>query len=85
MLRHMNPSQVYIAVAVVILGVVFVVVFLLGRAEGQNRLTTLGGLAFGFVIAGIAFGNGGLLGYGLMAIGVVLAFVDQARRRLDRN
>jgi hypothetical protein len=42
----------------------------------------LASLAFGFVVAGIVFGNDNrLIGYGLMGIGVLLAVLDIFRNR----
>lgn len=77
----MPTSGIYLAIAIVVLLVVVVIAFILGRREPHNNLTPLGGLAFGFVIAGILFGENGLVGYGLMGIGVILAVVDIIRRR----
>ena len=77
----MPTSGIYLAIAIVVLLVVVVIAFILGRREPHNNLTPLGGLAFCFVIAGILFGENGLVGYGLMGIGVILAVVDIIRRR----
>ena len=77
----MPTSGIYLAIAIVVLLVVVVIAFILGMREPHNNLTPLGGLAFGFVIAGILFGENGLVGYGLMGIGVILAVVDIIRRR----
>ena len=77
----MPTSGIYLAIAIVVLLVVVVIAFILERREPHNNLTPLGGLAFGFVIAGILFGENGLVGYGLMGIGVILAVVDIIRRR----
>lgn len=76
----MEPSLVYVAVSIAVLAVVAVLVFFVGRNRGQNRLTPLAGLAFGFILAGILFGEDRLVGYGLMGIGVTLAIVDIFRR-----
>ncbi len=76
----MSPSSIYTLVAIVVLLVVVVAAFILGRREPHNNLTPLGGLAFGFVVAGILFGGNGLVGYSLLGIGVILAVVDILRR-----
>ena len=69
-------STAYIAVSIVVLAVVAILIFFVSKGERENRLTPLAGLAFGFVLAGILFGDDRLVGYGLMGVGVVLAIVD---------
>ncbi len=39
-------------------------------------MTPLTGLAFGFILAGIIFGDDRLIGYSLLGIGVILAVID---------
>jgi hypothetical protein len=46
------------------------------KNKKEKRLTPLAGLAFGFILAGIFFGDNRLIGYGLMGVGVLLAIVD---------
>lgn len=72
----MNTSQAYIAIAIASLAVVALFVFVIRRNRQENRLTPLASLAFGFVLAGILFGENRSIGYGLMAVGVILAMVD---------
>lgn len=72
----MNISQAYIAIAIAVLAVVALLVFVLRRNKQENRLTPLASLAFGFVLAGILFGDERFIGYGLMGIGVILAIAD---------
>jgi positive regulator of sigma E activity len=76
----MISSGTYIAIAIVVLFVVAILAFILGRREPHSRLTPLTGLAFAFVLAGILFGQDRLLGYGLMGVGVILAVIDIFRR-----
>ena len=76
----MNTSQIFIAVSIVVLAVIALLVFFFGRSRKENRLTPLAGLAFGFVLAGIIFGDERLIGYSLMGIGVLLAVIDMYRR-----
>jgi hypothetical protein len=71
----MDPSQIYIAIAIVVLAVIAVVMFFV-RKERPKKLTPLAGLAFAFIIAGIAFGDSRLVGYSLIGVGVVIAVVD---------
>jgi hypothetical protein len=77
----MNVSQVYIAVSIGVLLVIAILLAWAGRQGRVSRLTPLGGLAFAFVVAGTFFGSSRLVGYGLMAVGVLLAFIDILNRR----
>ena len=72
----MNTSQVFIALSIAVLAIVALLVFFIGKRRKENRLTPLAGLAFGFVLAGILFGNDRLIGYSLLGIGVILAVID---------
>jgi hypothetical protein len=72
----MNISQIYIAVSIAVLAVVAFFIFAVRKNGKENRLTPLASLAFGFVLAGIVFGNDRLIGYGLMGVGVLLAVFD---------
>ncbi len=76
----MNTSVAYLAVSVAVIAIVAVLVFLTGGKRGKSRLSPLAGLAFAFIMAGILFGDDRLIGYGLMGIGVVLAFLDIVNR-----
>ncbi len=76
----MPASEVYILIAIVVLLAIAVVAFVLGRREPHNRLSPLAGLAFGFIIAGILFGDNRLVGYTMLGIGVVLAVIDIFRK-----
>ncbi len=72
----MNVSQAYLALSIVVLLVIAVLLVLVGRKRHESTLTPLSGLAFAFVVAGTLFGSDGLLGYGFMAVGVLLAVAD---------
>jgi nucleoside permease NupC len=72
----MNISQIYVAISIVALAVVALLVFLVSKNRKANRLTPLAGLAFGFILAGIIFGNDRLIGYSLLGVGVLLAVID---------
>ncbi len=76
----MSQTTLYTAVTIVVLIILVIVAFLLGRREPHNRITPLTGLAFAFVLAGIIFGTDRLVGYSLMGIGVVMAVYDIIRR-----
>ncbi len=72
----MNISQMYVAVAIVVLMVIALLVFFVRKNRKENSLTPLAGLAFGFILAGILFSDNRLIGYGLLGVGVILAVVD---------
>ena len=72
----MNTSVAYIAVSIAALAIITILVFFVSKGKRENRLTPLAGLAFGFVLAGIIFGDDRLIGYSLLGVGVVLAIVD---------
>ena len=65
----------YIAISIIILAIIALLVFFLGKNR-EKKLTPLTGIAFGFIIAGIAFGDDRLVGYSLMGIGIILAVID---------
>jgi lipopolysaccharide export LptBFGC system permease protein LptF len=72
----MQPSQFFIAVSIVVLAIVALLAFFLGKRRKEKRLTPLAGLAFGFIMAGIFFGGDRLISYGLLGVGVNLAVID---------
>jgi hypothetical protein len=76
----MNTSQIYIAISLVVLIVVALLVFIVRKERNKNRLSPLAGLAFGFILAGILFGEDRFIGYGLMGVGVILAIIDMYQR-----
>jgi chromate transport protein ChrA len=80
----MDTSGAFLAVSVAVLAIVAVLVFRMGRRRGENRLTPLASLAWGFILAAILFGDDRLIGYVLMGIGVILAFVDIFNRSKNR-
>lgn len=72
----MEASQIYILIAIVSLLLVAIFLFVMGKKKKKAKLTPLTGLAFGFIIAGIIFGDSRLVGYSLMGVGVLLAVID---------
>jgi len=76
----MNTSQIYIALSIVILAAIALLVFLRGKSRKENRLTPLAGIAFGFVLAGVIFGDNRSIGYSLLGIGVILAVIDIVKK-----
>jgi hypothetical protein len=73
---HMNISQIWIAVSIIVLAVIAFLVFFVNKNRKEKSLTPLASLAFAFVLAGMFFGDNRLIGYGLMGVGVLLAVVD---------
>jgi chromate transport protein ChrA len=80
----MNVSQIFIAVSIAVLACIALLVFLIGKRRKENRLTPLTSLAFGFVLAGILFGDDRLIGYSLLGIGVILAVIDMLKRSKNK-
>ena len=72
----MNASKIYIAISIVVLAGIAVIVVITSKNKKKNRLTPLASLAFGFVLAGIIFGDERLIGYSLLGVGVILAVID---------
>jgi hypothetical protein len=72
----MIMSAAFVAVSIIVLAIIAILVFVVGRNRGENRLRPLAGLAWAFVLAGLFFGEKRVVGYSLMGIGVVLAVVD---------
>ena len=75
----MEASQIYILISVIVLLIIAILVIFVKKKK-QKRLTPLSGLAFVFVLSGIVFGDGGLVGYGLISIGVLLALIDIVKK-----
>jgi hypothetical protein len=56
---------------------VIVVLFIMGsRYKKIKTLSSLAGLASAFIVVGIFFGNNSMLGFSLLAVGVILAIGD---------
>jgi hypothetical protein len=77
----MNPAQIYIAIAIVVLAIIAFLVFFVKKTKTSNKFTPLAALAFGFILAGLFFGGDNrLIGYSLLGIGVILAVIDILRK-----
>jgi len=66
----------YIAISIIALLIIAALAFFVKKNKKQKKLSTLAGLSFVFVIAGIVFGDDRLIGYGLIGVGIILAVVD---------
>ncbi len=80
----MNASQIYIAISIVVLALIAILVFFVGKNKKIKKLSKLAGLSFAFIIAGIVFGEDRLLGYSLMGFGVILAIIDIIKKMTNR-
>jgi len=72
----MNSSPIYIAISIVVLAIIALLVFFVNKNKKDKKLTPLAGIAFGFILAGIVFGDDRLIGYSLIGVGVILAIID---------
>jgi len=68
--------QIFIVLSIAVIAAIVLLLFSMGRFHRRNTITPIAGLAFSFVISGIVFGDDRMLGYSLLAIGVMLAVVD---------
>lgn len=76
----MNTTVVYITVAISLLLVIAILVFVADKEIKKRRLTPLASLAFGLIVAGIIFGEERVIGYGLLATGVIFAVMDLLKK-----
>ncbi|PKO11589.1 MAG: hypothetical protein CVU39_28475 [Chloroflexi bacterium HGW-Chloroflexi-10] len=72
----MNTSQMIVAISIAILTIIAFFAFLKRKNRRENKFSPLAGFAFAFIVAGVIFVEVKLVGYGLLAMGVVLAAVD---------
>ena len=79
----MNPSQIYIAMSILVLAIIALLVFFGNKTKKEKKLTPLAGLAFGFILAGIIFGDDRLISYSLIGVGVILAIIDIIKKIKD--
>ena len=76
MIKMAMTSQFFIMIAIFVLIVVLAMVFFLNKNKKQEKLSSLAGLAFGCIIAGMVFGDNRILGYSLFGLGVIFAVID---------
>jgi len=72
----MNMTVAYIGISVGALLILAMLAYASIKTRRPGRITVLAGLAFALVLAGILLGQEQLLGYGLIALGVILALID---------
>lgn len=70
----MISAQIFVAAVIIIL--FFVMMFIGNKNSKTKRLSILSSIAFGFIIAGIVFGENRIISYSLFVIGIILSVVD---------
>jgi len=81
----MNLSQTYLMISILVLAVITLLVFFVGKNKKAKNINPSARLAFGFILAGLFFGENRFVGYGFMGIGVLLAAVDIFYRSRKNN
>jgi len=76
----MNVTQIYITISIVVLLVIALLFIIIGKNQKRYKPTPLAGIAFGFILAGIIFGESRLVGYSLLGVGVILSVIDAFKR-----
>ena len=72
----MAASELYIAIALVILWIIALAALVTGKRKKPPHPSKYAMLAMLLVISGIVFGDNRLLGYSLIGAGVLLAILD---------
>jgi RsiW-degrading membrane proteinase PrsW (M82 family) len=79
----MTVENIYVVFSLLVLFVI-AGMFVLGNRYKKDKMPSpLAGLASAFIVAGIFFGNNRIIGFSLLAVGVILAVGDiivKARR-----
>ena len=75
----MDTSSLSIVLMIIGFAIIAVLLVVVYRRREQSKLTPLAGLAFGFILMGLFFGDERWLGYSLLGTGFVLAVADIIR------
>jgi len=85
----MEPSQIYILIAIIVLLIIAILVVVVKKNKKVKPLTPLAGLAFVFILMGIfsisILEDNRLITYSLFGIGVVLAVIDMVMKRKGKQ
>jgi uncharacterized membrane protein YedE/YeeE len=81
----MPDGTIFLIISTIAILTAVAFLFLIKKGEHRNKLSSLGGLAFALIIAGILFGENRFIGYGLMAVGVVLSIIDIFIKAKDKE
>ncbi len=76
----MNMFIVWIGIVIGALLILAMLAYATVKSGRPGRVTPLAALAFVLVLAGILFGQERLVGYGLIAAGVILALIDIVKK-----
>ncbi len=76
----MNFSDTYILLAIIVVLAITASIVIVRRRKFVAPLRPLAGIAFAFGLAGVLFIENRLIGYGLMAVGLLLAVIDIIKR-----
>jgi hypothetical protein len=71
-----NLTPFFIASSIIALLIIAILVFFVKKNKKHEKISILGGLSFGFIIAGIVFSNERIICYSLIGIGVIIAVID---------
>lgn len=72
----MQPSQIYIIIAIIVLLIIGLIIFFIRKDKKQKPLTKLTILAFVFILLGILFTDNQWFSYSMFGIGIVIAIID---------
>ncbi|MCX6746506.1 MAG: hypothetical protein NTU63_00015 [Candidatus Pacearchaeota archaeon] len=72
----METSTIYVLISIIALLIIAVLLIFVRKEKKKKILTPLSGISYAFVLAGILFGDGNLIGYSLIGVGVLLAVID---------
>jgi uncharacterized membrane protein len=81
----MPDGTIFLIISTIAILAAVAFLFLIKKGEHRNKIRSLGGLAFALIIAGILFGENRFIGYGLMAVGVVLSIIDIFVKAKDKE
>ena len=82
--EKMNTSYIYIALSILALVIVALIFFISVKSQKMKKLSPVTSLAFGFILAGIVFGDNRLIGYSLLGAGLILSLIDTLRTAKSR-
>jgi hypothetical protein len=76
----MSGSLPYVALSIVILGIVAILAVFISRKKKKAILSKLSAFSFFLIVAGIFWGENRFVGYGLIGIGIIFAVIDMVRK-----
>lgn len=80
----MDQIQIYIAIVIIVFAIIALLFLSTEKRAKSKKLTPLTSLAFAFVIASILFEDNRLIGYGLIGVGIIIAFIDTLREKHNK-